>query len=176
MQILFAASGRSASKFSSMYRIYLETRIKSTQHRCFELSRSIDFHKDSMNESREVPVAGKMSGLIELGEFVEWEATHFYVRQRLSSKITEMVKPHYFVDEMVKGAFKSFSHKHEIRELNENEVVMIDDFRYETPLGILGRIAYSLFLKKYMENMIMERGLAIKHALETDEWKKYVSE
>lgn len=159
-----------------MYRIYLETIIRSTQHRCFELSRSIDFHKDSMSESNEIPVAGKTSGLIELGEFVEWEATHFFVRQRLSSKITEMVKPHYFVDEMVKGAFKSFSHKHEIRKLNENEVMMIDDFRYETPLGILGKIAYALVLKKYMEKMIRDRGIAIKHALETDEWKKYLHE
>src|SRR5689334_20834147 len=97
-----------------MYRIYSETIIKTTQERCFNLSRSIDFHKASMFESREIPIAGRLSGLIEQGEFVEWEATHLFVRQRLSSRITEMVKPYYFVDEMVKGAFKSFRHRHEI--------------------------------------------------------------
>lgn len=157
-----------------MYRIYRETRIKSTQQRCFDLSRSIDFHKGSMSHTDEVPVAGTTSGLIELGEWVEWEATHLFVRQRLSSKITKMDKPHYFVDEMVKGAFKSFHHKHEIKRINDNEVLMIDDFRYETPLWILGNIAYFLFLKKYMEKVIGSRCIAIKQALETDEWKKYL--
>lgn len=157
-----------------MYRIYRETKIKTTQQRCFDLSRSIDFHQGSMSHTNEVPVAGTTTGLIELGEWVEWEATHLFVRQRLSSKITEMVKPEYFVDEMVKGAFKSFHHKHEIRKISDNEVLMIDDFQYRTPLGILGNIAYHLFLKKYMENIIDTRAAATKQALESDEWKKYI--
>ena len=129
-----------------------------------------------MSHTNEVPVAGTTSGLIELGEWVEWEATHLLVRQRLSSKITEMVKPDYFVDEMVKGAFKSFYHKHEIRKISDNEVLMIDDFRYQTPLGILGNIAYFLFLKKYMENMIGSRAIAIKQTLESGDWKKYLKD
>ncbi len=127
-----------------------------------------------MSHTREVPVDGRTSGLIELGEWVEWEATHLFVRQRLSSKITQMVKPHYFVDEMVKGAFKSFHHRHEIRIINEHEVLMIDDFQYQTPFWIFGNIAYLLFLKKYMENLIGSRALATKRALESGEWKKYL--
>src|SRR3954463_8792842 len=134
-----------------MYRIYIETPIRTTQDRAFDLSRSLDFHSASMNESKEIAVAGKTSGLFELGDFVEWEATHFFVRQRLASKCTAMVKPDYFIDEMVHGAFKSFHHKHEIRKVNDNEVVMIDDFRYETPFWLFGKIAYHLFLGSYLE-------------------------
>ncbi|MEI9919285.1 MAG: SRPBCC family protein [Bacteroidota bacterium] len=128
-----------------------------------------------MAHSKEIPIAGKMSGLIELGEFVEWEATHLFVRQRLSSKITEMAKPDYFVDEMVKGAFKSFIHKHEVRKIDEHSVMLIDDFRYEAPFGFIGDIANFLFLKKYMQRIFEVRSIAAKNALESDEWEKYVA-
>jgi hypothetical protein len=157
-----------------MESIYRETIIKTTMERCFDLSRSIDFHKASMEGSKEIPVAGKVSGLIELGEWVEWEATHLFVRQRLSSKITEMVRPHYFVDEMVKGSFKSFRHLHEVREIDNETVMLIDDFRYEAPLGVLGDIANILFLKRYMRNIFETRAVATKNALERDDWRKYL--
>jgi ligand-binding SRPBCC domain-containing protein len=157
-----------------MYRVYRETVVRTTLERCFDLSRSIDFHKDSMSATSEVPVNGRITGLIEAGEFVEWEACHLFVRQRLSSKITEMVRPYYFIDVMVDGAFKSFSHKHKFVRHKSNEVLMIDDFHYEVPLGILGRFANFLFLNKYMENLLNVRDERIKTALETDEWKQYL--
>jgi ligand-binding SRPBCC domain-containing protein len=158
-----------------MYRIYRETIIRTTPQRCFDLSRSIDFHKDSMAYSKEIPIAGKVTGLIELGEFVEWRATHLLVQQHLSSKITEMVKPHYFIDEMISGAFKSFSHRHEVREIDKDTVMLTDDFRYEVPLGLLGALANVLFLRRYMEKIFEIRSRAVKTALETDEWKRYVA-
>jgi ligand-binding SRPBCC domain-containing protein len=128
-----------------------------------------------MLNSKEIPVAGRTTGLIELGEFVEWEATHFFVRQRLSSKIVEMARPDFFVDVMVKGAFKSFWHRHEIRDHGTGEVMMIDDFRYEVPFGIVGQFVNFLFLNRYMENLLDIRGEHIKTALETGEWMKYLS-
>jgi ligand-binding SRPBCC domain-containing protein len=128
-----------------------------------------------MTHTNEIPVAGRTTGLIEGGEFVEWEATHLFVRQRLASKITRMVNPQYFIDEMITGAFKSFSHKHEIRVIDDSKVLMIDDFSYELPLGALGHIAYILFLRRYMENLIEARSRRIKAALESDEWKTYLA-
>ena len=95
-----------------MPNIYLKTIIDAPQKVCFDLARSIDFHQISMPRSNEKAVDGRISGLIQKGEFVTWEATHFFVKQRLSSKITEMEEPNYFVDEMISGAFKSIRHKH----------------------------------------------------------------
>lgn len=86
-----------------------------------------------------------------------------------------MEKPLYFVDEMVTGAFKSFHHRHEIRIVNKEYVLMVDDFNYEVPLGILGHVAYRIFLKKYMEDLIGSRCVHIKEALESDKWKKYIN-
>lgn len=157
-----------------MYRIYSETIVRASLENCFDLSRSIDFHVESMADSGEKPVDGKVSGLIELGEFVEWEATHFFVKQRLSSKITHMKRPHFFVDEMMSGAFKSFHHKHKFVRHKSDEVLMIDDFNYEVPMGVLGRIANVIFLQRYMKNLIETRSRSIKKALETDEWKRFL--
>lgn len=69
----------------------------------FDLSRNIDAHKESMAQSREQAIAGVTSGLISLGEEVTWRAWHFGVPLRMTSRITEMEAPDYFVDEQARG-------------------------------------------------------------------------
>ncbi|OPH47005.1 cell division protein, partial [Paenibacillus ferrarius] len=86
--------------------------IKAPIQVCFDLSRSIDIHMESTSHTNERAVKGRTSGLIELGETVTWEATHFGIRQQLTSIITEFDPPNKFVDEMVSGAFKRFRHEH----------------------------------------------------------------
>ena len=96
--------------------IELQTIINADIKICFDLARNIDFHQQSLVHSKEKAVAGKTSGLIELGESVTWQATHFGIKQQLTSKITQFNSPHYFVDEMVSGAFTSFKHEHIFEE------------------------------------------------------------
>jgi ligand-binding SRPBCC domain-containing protein len=148
-----------------MTSIYLETTINASQKICFDLSRSIDLHMSSMSHSKEKVVAGRTGGLIQKDEFVTWEATHFFVKQRLSSKIIEMEEPQYFVDEMISGAFKSLWHKHEFVQTGIT-TILIDDFRYEVPFGILGRLFDWLFLKNYMKILLVKRNQTIKRRAE----------
>ncbi|MEM6731578.1 MAG: cell division protein, partial [Myxococcota bacterium] len=86
----------------------LVTLIASTPERCFDLSLSVDFHASSMQGTNEVAVDGVTSGRMKLGDSVTWEATHFAVRQRLTTEITAYDRPHSFRDSMVRGAFKRF--------------------------------------------------------------------
>jgi ligand-binding SRPBCC domain-containing protein len=137
------------------------TFISADKKTCFDLSRNIDFHQQSLEHSKEKAIAGKTSGLIELGESVTWEATHFGVKQRLTSKITELDSPNYFVDEMVSGAFKSFKHEH-LFSYDNNQTLMIDKFHFQSPFGILGRLANSLFLSRYMKNLLITRNGFLK--------------
>src|ERR1700744_4744274 len=95
-----------------MPKIELTTRINAPIDKVFDLARSIDLHMESTKQTGEQAIAGKTSGLIELGESVTWRAKHFGIWQSLTSKITEFDQPNFFVDEMVKGAFKSFRHQH----------------------------------------------------------------
>lgn len=145
--------------------IRLETFINADRAVVFDLARNIDLHQVSTAHTNERAVAGKTSGLIELNESVTWEARHFGVEQRLTSKITAMKQPDYFVDEMVSGAFKSFRHEH-IFESQVDGTLMVDVFSYVAPLGILGRLADVLFLKKYMTNLLKTRNEVIKRHAE----------
>jgi len=152
--------------------IKLETKINAPVERVFDLARSIDLHKDSMSKYAEKAVAGVTSGLINMHETVTWEATHFGVRQNLTSKITRFERPQYFRDSMVKGAFKRFDHDHYFEEIGAATVIK-DVFDYDSPLGILGNIADWLFVEAHLREMLIERNELIKRIAESDEWQKY---
>lgn len=132
-----------------MPRIELRTEINAPKEIVFDLSRSIDLHKISTEHTNEEAVDGITSGLIGLNESVTWKAKHFGIYQNLTSKVTEFDRPNFFADEMVKGAFKSFKHEHHFTDLN-GRTLMTDYFDYESPFGILGKLADRLFLLNYM--------------------------
>jgi hypothetical protein len=147
--------------------IEIETVIDSDKKTCFDLARNIDLHQEYLKHSNEKAIAGKISGLIELGEWVSWEANHLGFVQHLTSKITEFEAHDYFVDEMVFGAFKSFRHEHFFYD-KEETTVMVDKFYFESPFGILGRFANSLFLKRYMKNLLKKRNDFLKTKAESN--------
>jgi ligand-binding SRPBCC domain-containing protein len=122
----------------------------------FDLARSIDAHKDSMAQSREEAVAGVMSGLISLGQEVTWRAWHFGVPIRMTSRITEMQAPFYFVDEQAKGPFRRFRHVHEFTE-DSGGTVMVERIEFEAPFGPIGRLVEKLVLARYLQELIGQR-------------------
>lgn len=71
-----------------MPKIELKTEINADKRIVFDLSRSIDLHKISTEQTNEEAIAGKMSGLIGMDESVTWRAKHFGIYQNLTSKIT----------------------------------------------------------------------------------------
>ncbi len=147
----------------------IKTMIKSDLKTCFDLARNIDFHQESLEHSNESAIAGKTSGLIEMGEWVTWEARHFGVAQKLTSKITEFESPNYFVDEMVSGAFKSFKHEHIFKESYDNKFdihLMTDIFHFQSPFGVLGKLANIIFLKRYMTNLLATRNALLRQKAE----------
>ena len=154
-----------------MPKFQLVTEIKSTLDVCFDLSRSIDLHKISTAQTNEEAIDGTTSGLIGLGEFVTWQARHFGIKQKLTSKITAFDRPHYFQDAQVKGIFKSFRHDHRF-ELKGDTVIMTDIFDFESPLGVLGRLFNQLVLTRYMQQLLMDRNKVIKAFAESDKWRE----
>lgn len=154
-----------------MPKIELKTEIKADKEIVFDLSRSIDLHKISTEQTKEEAIKGKTSGLIGKGEWVTWRAKHFGFYQTLTSRIVEFERPDHFVDEMVKGAFKSFRHQHYFTK-SDFGTLMIDYFEYKSPLGFLGNLADSLFLEKYMKKLLEKRNQTIKEFAESDMWKQ----
>lgn len=152
-----------------MPQILLETFIRAPIEQCFNLSRSIDLHTISTAGTKEKAIAGRTHGLIELNETVTWRATHFCIRQKLTSKIKAFEKPFYFRDEQLRGAFRFMKHDH-IFTAVEDGTLMKDVFHFEAPLGLLGRIADKLVLTKYMTRFLTERNAIIKKYAEAGQW------
>jgi ligand-binding SRPBCC domain-containing protein len=154
-----------------MPQITLHTAIHAPREVVFNLSRSIDLHKISAAHTGEEALpAGqtrnmhsRQEGLMQLHDTVTWRARHLGFVQQLTVSITAMHYPHHFTDEMVPGggAFAAMAHRHVFEEKN-GQTIMTDVFYYQSPLGILGRLADVLFLKRYMRNFLVKRNAVIK--------------
>jgi ligand-binding SRPBCC domain-containing protein len=154
--------------------IQLETKIRSKIEICFDLSRSIDLHTISTEHTKEKAVDGITSGLIGMNQFVTWQAVHFLVRQKLTSRITAFERPFHFKDEQVAGIFKSISHDHFFEEI-DGYVLMRDVFFFESPCGILGKMVNRIYLINYLRNLLMHRNQIIKEYAESDKWRIILS-
>lgn len=156
--------------------INLTYRIHAPVERCFDLSRCIDLHTESTSYTEERAVAGVTQGLIGLGEEVTWEARHFGIRQRLTSRITMFDPPYHFRDSMIQGAFKRIDHDH-FFEPDGEITIMVDRFDFEAPLGILGQMFSSVVLTNYMRRFLMRRNEMIKEIAESATgWMRYLAD
>jgi ligand-binding SRPBCC domain-containing protein len=144
-----------------MTTIVLETRIAAPIEVCLDLARDVDAHVKTSSSTGERVVGGKTSGLLDLNDVVTFEAVHFGIRQRLTSRIVEFDRPRRFVDEMVKGAFSSLRHVHEF-VVDGNAVVMCDTLTWRSPLGPLGVIADKLFVESHMRGFMVQKQLELK--------------
>jgi ligand-binding SRPBCC domain-containing protein len=150
--------------------LHLTTFISANVERVFDLSRSINLHKISTIETNETAVAGVVNGLININETVTWQAKHLYKIRRFTSKITYMQIPNCFVDEMIKGDFKSFRHEHYFKKA-DNGTIMIDKLTFKSPYGIIGKIVNEIYLKGYLQKLLQKRNAVIKQYAETGKWK-----
>ena len=150
--------------------IKIATKINADIEICFSLSLSIDLHRISTKETGEQAIDGITSGLIGLGQSVTWQAKHFGITQRLTSKITKYNNPFHFRDEQVNGIFQSLVHDHYFQKF-QNYTLMSDYFFFESPFGIFGKIFNKLILTNYMKNFLILRNNTIKEYAESDKWK-----
>lgn len=148
-----------------MTTIVVETRIAAPIERCFDLARDVEAHLKTSSSTGERVVGGKTSGLLDLGDLVTFEAVHFGIRQRLTSKIVEFDRPTRFVDEMVKGAFASLRHVHEFVAEGAS-VLMRDTLTWRSPLGFLGVVADRLFVEEHMRAFMVKKQSELKEYAE----------
>ena len=151
-----------------MTEIHLKTIIMAPIEKVFDLNRNINIHLLSTSQSDEKVIAGRTSGLIELGETVTWKAKHFGVYLTHKSIITAMDFPIHFVDEMAEGQFKSFWHEHSF-EVKDGTTIMTDKIQYETPFGLFGSLFDRIILKKYLTKFISRRNRLLKNLAEENQ-------
>ena len=148
--------------------ITLVTEIHAPIEHCFDLCRDLELHTRTVAHTQEKLVGAKTSGFAELGDVLTFEAVHLGVRQRLTSRITEFERPVLFADVAVSGAFASLIHLHTFTSVG-NKTLMRDRLEWTSPLGILGRIADSLFLEHYMTRFLAIRNRNLKAFAESQQ-------
>lgn len=153
--------------------VTLETKIAAPIERCFLLSLSIDLHLATVAHTEERAIAGTMSGLIGMGESVTWRGRHFGLMLTHTSKITHYERPYRFQDEMTHGLFAYFIHDHRFQE-EAGATHMIDELRFASPLGPLGKLVDRLVLREHMKRFLDERNQNLKRVAESEEWRRYL--
>jgi len=148
-----------------MVTIKMNTFIQANIDTCFDLACDLDLHRQTVWKWTRETVLGR-GGKISMGDTVTFRATHFFIRQTFTSKIIEYERPARLVDQMTKGAFKSFIHIHEFKEAARG-TFMTDTLSFEAPYGIIGKFAEQLILKHYMKLFILHRGKQIKKIAES---------
>ena len=130
------------------------------RERLFDLARSIEAHLESQKVAGEEAVGGVTSGLIGEGQEVTWQARHFGIPLRMTSRITELEAPHWFVDEQVRGPFRTFRHEHAFVPDGDG-TLMIDHVVFESALGGLGRAAEAV-IGPHLVRLIERRNAYIR--------------
>ncbi|MCA1629425.1 MAG: SRPBCC family protein [Acidobacteria bacterium] len=134
-----------------MPKIHLETFIAAPAEACFDLCLNVNAHERAGHGRA---VAGVTSGQMLLGDMVMWEGMHFFVRQRLTSKIVAYERPLMFVDEMQRGALARWRHTHRFAA-QPGGTLMVDNVDFASPLGVLGKIVDALVMRGYMTRFLI---------------------
>lgn len=152
-----------------MVRLETRTLIRAPIDRCFDLARSVEVHLAGNVHCGEAALAtgGVTSGLVGLAQPVTWRAKHFGLWWNLTSEITAMDRPAYFQDTMIRGPLRFMKHDHIFRPSSGDETEMTDVFSFSAPLGPLGRLAESVFLRGYMEKLLRERNAVLQQIAES---------
>ena len=149
-----------------MFQIKEEILINAPIQIVFDAERNISLHRTTQSHRGERAVAGVTQGLIEKDQEVEWEARHFFIKQRLRVRITQMDKPTYFKDEMISGAFKLFVHEHFFIPQGSDKTLKKDVMTIQAPLGFMGLIAEAAFLSAYMRRFLRRKNWELKELIE----------
>ncbi len=145
--------------------IHLETFVKAEVAYLFDLARSAKDHVASASHTQERIVWGPHHNILESGDEVMWEARHFGIRLRMTVKISELKPFREFVDEQVAGPFKWMRHRHVFISA-AGGTIMVDDFEYGTPVGVLGALADHLFIHRHMKQFLLRRNSYLKQRAE----------
>jgi ligand-binding SRPBCC domain-containing protein len=89
---------------------------------------------------------------------------------RWESRITEYREGEYFADEMVRGPYRRWYHRHAFRDV-AGGVEMRDEVEYALPLGCLGVLLHRMTIRGQLAAIFEYRALAIarRFAPPTDE-------
>jgi ligand-binding SRPBCC domain-containing protein len=86
---------------------------------------------------------------------------------RWTSRITEYEPSRLFVDEQVRGPYRRWHHRHDFFPDGEGTIIS-DRVSYSLPLGVIGRVANALLVKRQLLAIFRFRQRSVAKLLEAD--------
>lgn len=99
------------------------------------------------------------------GANIDYEFRWLGIPLRWKTVITEYDPPHLFVDEMVKGPYSVWRHRHTFREVAQGTAVA-DRVEYALPFGIFGSIAHAIKVREQVKEIFAFRQQALAQLFE----------
>lgn len=139
-------------------------RIQRTQQLPCDLETAWNFFSSPKNLSKITPKDMQFIVLTHLkeepiykGMLIDYLITPLLgIQMKWKTKITQVDDQKSFTDYQVKGPYKLWNHFHEFIP-NKDGVLMKDTVDYELPLGILGKLAHSLIVRKKVNHIFEYR-------------------
>jgi ligand-binding SRPBCC domain-containing protein len=144
--------------------IVQRTMVRAPVGDVFDMSLDLDVERVAGRRFhvRAVEGAGRTSGRIGLGERVRWRVRLLgAVPVTHTSAIVELEHPHRFVDEMAEGLFAQFRHEHSFEAEGPRMTIMTDRMSWRSPLGVLGRVADAVFVRRTLRQLLADRNSEI---------------
>lgn len=151
------------------YELYRETILPIT------LLEAWDFFSNPANLSKITPAQMDFKVVTKgLPQHIHNGLTIDYVVRPLAgvplkwlSQISSVNAPHSFVDEQLKGPYAYWHHEHTFEEKG-GKVLMKDKVTYAVPLGLLGRLANALIVRRKLEQIFDYRTKKILEIFKAD--------
>jgi ligand-binding SRPBCC domain-containing protein len=102
---------------------------------------------------------------VQTGTLIHYSLRIHGIPVRWTSRIIDWTPPHSFVDEQVRGPYRTWHHTH--RFVAEGDSTRItDEVLYDLPFGILGRIVHRMKVKSDVEKIFAFREQKIREMFE----------
>ncbi|WP_369056234.1 SRPBCC family protein [Kineococcus terrestris] len=133
----------------------------------FDLELDVDVHAASLPGTGETATTSTGLRRPGPGDEVTFRARHVGVRWRTTSRVTAHERPHRFVDEQVRGPFRSLHHEHLFEAVTAHRTRMTDRLSVTAPAGPLGGAVARLVLAPYLRRLLRRRAAHVQRAAES---------
>jgi ligand-binding SRPBCC domain-containing protein len=104
---------------------------------------------------------------MQAGAIIEYELALFGAPFHWKTLIEQWTPEESFVDVQLTGPYSLWRHTHTFEKLEDNRTLVRDRVEYQVPLGILGRLAHALFVKRSLDKIFDYRAKMTAQLLET---------
>ena len=134
--------------------------IKTTQFLPISLEQAWDFFSNPGNLQKITPsklgfkvISAHHGDQMYAGQIIEYKVSPVLgIPLYWMTEITHVAAKKYFIDEQRFGPYSLWHHQHHFKETTKG-VEMTDIVHYKLPLGKLGDLAHSLFVKKQLQGI-----------------------